>query len=48
MLYYVLASEFPLRPITNSKVYSTTVVTYAAESLITLTILLFFVLLAAF
>ena len=33
MLYYVVASEFPLRPIVSSVVSSTTVVTYLFEML---------------
>jgi len=33
MLYYVVASEFPLRPIASSVVSSTTVVTYLYEML---------------
>ncbi len=31
MLYYMPATEFPLRPITTGEVYSQTIVTYAYE-----------------
>ena len=32
MLYYVIASEFPLRPVTSNQVIEDTVVTYTWEN----------------
>ena len=32
MLYYVIANEYPLRPVTGTEVLSDTVVTYTWES----------------
>jgi hypothetical protein len=40
LLYYVVASEFPLRPIANTKVSSTTIVTYLSDNLNKLGVLL--------
>ena len=40
MLYYMVASEYPLRPIVSGSITEQTVVTYASELFLTVTICL--------
>ena len=46
LLYYVVASEYPLRPIASQKVLSTTVVTYSGSWVLQIGVILLLLLLA--